>query len=129
MDRAAVTGLLDHFWDILPSVRGVLLYGSHPKGYADERSDIDICLVLKEGVDRTPVYARILTVQEPFDVIIFDEIPWYLRGAILEDHTVLYADDPADLDYWLYKQRVIWADMKRRQMPVSHADLIRRVRS
>jgi len=123
------TALLEHFREVLPSIRGILVYGSHVKGYADERSDIDICLILHEGADRAPVYGRILTAGERYDIVIFDEIPWYLRGAVLEAHTVLYADNPDDLDYWLYRQRAVWRDMKHRQMPVSPGDLLRRVRS
>lgn len=124
----AAAGLIEHFHGVLPSIRGILIYGSHARGYADERSDIDICLILHEGADRAPVYRRVLTVGERYDVVIFDEIPWYLRGAILEAHTVLYADDPDDLDYWLYRQLAVWRDMKHRQMPVSPGDLLRRVR-
>lgn len=102
--------------------------GSHIKGYADERSDIDVCLILSEGADRASVYRRMLTAGERYDIVIFDEIPWYLRGEILEAHTVLYADDPSDLDYWIYKQRSVWRDMKRRQMPAPPGALLRRVR-
>lgn len=123
------TALLEHFREVLPSIRGILVYGSRVKGYADERSDIDICLILHESADRAPVYRRMLTAGERYDIVIFDEIPWYLRGAVLEAHAVLYADDPDDLDYWLYRQLAVWRDMKRRQMPVSSGDLLRRVRS
>ncbi|WP_214021160.1 nucleotidyltransferase domain-containing protein [Methanoculleus sp.] len=123
------TGLLEHFREVLPSIKGILIYGSHVKGYADERSDIDICLILHESADRTPVYRRMLTAGERYDIVIFDEIPWYLRGAVLEAHTVLYAEDPGDLDFWLYRQRAVWKDMKRRQMPVPPGDLLRRIPS
>lgn len=122
------TGLLEHFREVLPSIRGILIYGSHAKGYADERSDIDVCLILNEGADRGPVYKRILTAGERYDIVIFDEIPWYLRGGVLEAHRVLYASDPDDLDFWLYRQRAVWQDMQHRRMPVSPGDLLRRVR-
>ena len=75
------------------------LYGSHVKGYADEGSDVDVCLILHEGAERAPIYRRVLTVGERLaDLIIFGETPRYLRGTILEAHTVLYGDD---LDYRL----------------------------
>ncbi|WP_301677835.1 hypothetical protein [Methanoculleus methanifontis] len=41
---------------------------------------------------------------------------------------MLHADDPDDLDFWLYRQRAVWRDMKRRQMSVSHGDLLHRIR-
>jgi len=123
------TELLEHFRDLLPSIRGILIYGSHAKGYADGRSDIDICLIVNEGADRAQVYRRMLTAGDRYDIVIFDEIPWYLRGGILEAHRVLYASDPDDLDFWLYRQRAVWEDMKHRQMPVSFRDLLCRIRS
>ena len=34
----------------MPYVKGILVYGSFTKGYADVTSDIDICAIEKEGV-------------------------------------------------------------------------------
>lgn len=65
-------GLLEHFREVLPSIRGILIYGSHIKGYADERSEIDVCLILSEGADRAPIYRRMLTAGERYDIVIFD---------------------------------------------------------
>ncbi|CVK32712.1 hypothetical protein KH990_09120 [Methanoculleus bourgensis] len=46
--------------------------GSHIKGYADERSEIDVCLILSEGADRAPIYRHVLTAGEHYDIVIFD---------------------------------------------------------
>jgi hypothetical protein len=31
--------------------------------------------------------------------VIFNEIPWYLRGEILENNEVLYAENADELDF------------------------------
>jgi len=73
------------------------------------------------------VYERMLLAPEGYDIVVYDEIPWYLRGGILERHCIVYAEDPGDLDFWLYKQRRIWSDMKPRQQKASAGDLLRRI--
>ncbi|MDN5339544.1 nucleotidyltransferase domain-containing protein [Methanoculleus sp. DTU007] len=119
--------ILDHFREILPSIRAILLFGSHASDYASPGSDIDLCLILADGADRAAVHERMLLVPEGYDIVIYDEIPWYLRGEILERHCTLYAEDPDDFDFWLYKQRRIWSDMKRRQQKASPRELLKRL--
>lgn len=133
MDSEMKERLFDVLKDVMPYVRGILVYGSFIKGYADRNSDIDICVIQKEGIeskDCFALYERILYVSadERYDIVVFDEIPWYLRGEILENHEVIYAADEDELDFWLYKQLKIWNGMKRRQRLVSAEDLIGRVK-
>lgn len=130
MDKKMKERLLDVLKDVMPYVRGILVYGSFIKGYADRNSDIDICVIQKEGIESKDLYERILYVSadERYDIVAFNEIPWYLRGEILENHEVIYAEDEDDLDFWLYKQLKIWNGMKRRQGVVSAEDLIGRVK-
>nr|CAE46373.1 hypothetical protein C2_0015 [uncultured archaeon]CBH37411.1 conserved hypothetical protein, containing nucleotidyltransferase domain [uncultured archaeon] len=120
--------LLDVLKDVTPYVKGILVYGSFIKGYADVKSDIDICVIEKEGIESKVLYERILKVSadERYDIVVFNKIPWYLRGEILENNEVIYAEDEDDLDFWLYKQLKIWDGMKRRQQLVSVDDLIAR---
>lgn len=119
--------ILSSFWDLLPSIRGILLFGSRVMGYAGPESDIDLCLILSDSADRVAVHDRMLVTPEQYDIVVYDEIPWYLRGRILEQHRIIYAKDPDDLDFWLYKQRRIWKEMKRRQKRASVEDLLRRL--
>ncbi|MGB2842582.1 MAG: nucleotidyltransferase domain-containing protein [Halobacteriota archaeon] len=133
MDSEMKERLLDALKDVMPYVRGILVYGSFIKGYADRSSDIDICVIQKEGIeskDCFALYERILFVSadERYDIVAFNEIPWYLRGEILENHVVIYAADADELDFWLYKQLKIWNGMKRRQRLVSAEDLIGRAK-
>ena len=120
--------LLGVLKDMIPYVKGILVYGSFIKGYADVKSDIDICVIEKEGIESKVLYERILKVSadERYDIVIFNRIPWYLRGEILENNEVIYAEDDDDLDFWLYKQLKVWKGMKRRQQLVSADDLIAR---
>jgi len=130
MDRKMKEQLLEVLRDVMPYVKGVLVYGSFIKGYADVKSDIDICVIEKEGIESKDLYGKILGVSanERYDIVVFNKIPWYLRGEILENNEVIYAEDEDYLDFWLYKQSKIWNGMKRRQKSVSAEDLIGRVK-
>ena len=130
MDERLKRAVLAALRGIIPCVRGILVYGSLVKGYADERSDIDICVIKKEGIKSRDLYERILEVSadEKYDIVEFNEMPWYLKGAVLEKKEVIYAEDEDELDFWLYKQLKIWSDLRRRQRVASAADLISRLR-
>ena len=99
-------------------------------------SDIDICVIQKdegeegEDLNLKELYKRILRVSanKRYDIVIFNVIPGYLRGEILENNEVLYAENADELDFWLYKQSNIWNGMKRRQSLVSADDLIERLK-
>jgi len=41
---------------------------------------------------------------------------------------VIYALDEDKLDFWMYRQRKIWNDMKIRQIPASREDLLGRAK-
>jgi predicted nucleotidyltransferase len=114
---------------MVPYVKGILVYGSFTKGYADVTSDIDICAIEREGIESKDLYERILKVSadKRYDIVMFNKIPWYLKGEILENNEVVYAENADDLDFWLYKQLKIWNGMKKRQSTVSADDLIDRV--
>jgi len=131
MDKKLKEHLLEVLKDLMPYVKGILVYGSLVKGYADKDSDIDICVIQKGGVDLNDLYERILEISanERYDVVVFNAIPWYLRGEILENNEIIYAEDVDELDFWLYKQLKIWneMEMKRRQRLMSVEDLIDRV--
>lgn len=129
MDMKMKEQLLDVLKDMVPYVKGLLVYGSFIKGSADMNSDIDICAIEKEGIESKDLYERILKVSadKRYDIVIFNKIPWYLKGEILENNEVVYAENADDLDFWLYKQLKIWNGMKKRQSLVSADDLIDRV--
>jgi len=127
VDEKMKERLLEVLRGLIPCVKGILVYGSFVKGYASVSSDVDICVIKKE--EKKDLYERILRISaknERYDVVVFSEMPWYLRGEVLENNEVIYAED--ELDFWLYKQSKIWSGMKRRQSLVSADDLIERLR-
>lgn len=114
MDKSMKQQLLDVLKDLVPYVKGLLVYGSLIKGYADMTSDIDICAIEKEGIESKDLYERILNVSadKRYDIVVFNKIPWYLNGEILENNEVVHAENADDLDFWLYTQLKIWDGMK-----------------
>ncbi len=55
-------------------------------------------MIPKGSIELKELYDRILYVSadERYDITVFNEIPWYLRGEILEHNEVIYADDLID---------------------------------
>jgi|GEM_PF-1550424 len=88
-DKKMKEQLLDVLKDVIPYVKGILIYGSFIKGYADVNSDIDICMIQKdegkegEDLNLKELYKKILRVSanKRYDLVIFNAIPWYLRGG------------------------------------------------
>jgi len=118
--------ILNDFKEIIPYIKAILVFGSQIKGYSGKDSDIDICIIPK---DAEKVYNFILKLNKPrYDIVIYDYCPWYLRGEILENHRIVYADDMDEVDFFIYKQRKIWLDQKRRQYKLNISELKRKVR-
>lgn len=114
--RAAAAPLVD---DV--GVLGVLLWGSTVTGEATPRSDVDVCVVA--GPDRTVdevlrVAWRTLHVTDDgvdLDVKVFEELPMFLKAAVLEDHEVLLCPDEPALYEHLFHYRKLWEDQAHRQ--------------
>ncbi len=94
-------------------VEGILLYGSYAKSTADERSDIDICVIKPKNRD---VLTRLFTkVGDRYDVKIFEDLPLYVKIGIIENYMVVYGNEP-EISYYLYHFRKKWEDMRYRIM-------------
>jgi len=130
LDDGRRAELLRHIRPLLPYARGILVYGSWIKGYSDSQSDIDTCVIPKVGIDLGDLYREILRLSEDqrYDIIIYSDAPWYLKGEILENSLVVYALDADELDFWMYKQRKIWHDMSVRQSQATIEDLLKRAK-
>ena len=89
---------------------GILLYGSHARGEATERSDVDICLVKpKPGT-----YERVLEkLGGKYDVKVFEELPLYIQIEVIRNHRVIYGDE-LELSEYFYRFRKLWKDMEPR---------------
>ena len=77
----------------------VILYGSFSTGKQREDSDIDLCVYLEgDKDDRFRIRRKILSsLEEKFDVQIFQDIPIYLRLEVLKGQ-VLFCRDVIQLN-------------------------------
>ncbi len=97
---------------------GVLIYGSQVKGEKDKRSDIDICVVAgkKKPLDvLQEIWRQVNTKGKNYDVKIFEELPLYLKGEVMENNEVVYAKDKGKLFEYFYDFRKLWGEQKGRQ--------------
>ncbi len=108
-----IASIKKDFEFISTEVEGILLYGSHAKGSADRRSDIDICIIKPK---KHEVLTRILAkVGGKYDVKIFEDLPLYVKMDIIENSRVIYGSEP-EISYYFYCFRKKWEDMKYRIM-------------
>jgi predicted nucleotidyltransferase len=103
--------LKKEFEFIKDDVQGILLYGSQARQYADERSDIDICLIKPRNNE---ILGQVFQkVANKYDLKIFEDLPLYIKMEIIENYTIIYGDEPL-ISYYFYQFRKNWEDMKYR---------------
>ena len=102
--------ILRDFREFKDSCMGILLYGSHVRGEATGRSDVDVCLVRpKPGV-----YKRVLQkLGGKYDVKVFEELPLYVQIEVIRNYIVIYGDE-LELSEYFYRFRKLWKDMEHR---------------
>ena len=77
-------------------VLAVLLFGSRAREEAGPGSDIDVCLVLggQPGSDPGASEKRLEYLAEAdLDVVVFQQLPLYIRSRALKEGTVLFVRD------------------------------------
>ncbi len=96
-------------------VHSIILFGSKARGTEKEKSDIDICIIPKPGIEVT-LKERISlnnSVPENVDISFIDELPVYIRKRIFLEGRVLYTQDMYyiltlskinDIEYERYKR-------------------------
>lgn len=123
-----ISRLKKEFVFIKDEVEGILLYGSYAKNTADERSDVDICIIKPRT---RGILQRIFKkVGDRYDIKIFEDLPLYVKMNIIENYMVIYGDEPS-ISYYLYGFRKNWEYMRYRVMnnkfrTVSEMDVTRR---
>ncbi len=106
-----IASLKNDFEFISRDVSGVLLYGSHAKGSADKRSDIDICIVKPRS---SKVMERIFAkLGNKYDVKVFEYLPVYVKMEVIGNYKVIFGSEP-DISYFFYGFRKLGQDMKNR---------------
>lgn len=116
--------LADATSELRGHVLGILVWGSAlDEGELTNRSDLDVCVVAGPDPPREdPVeLERWLWRRTPaevddrdLDLKVFEAMPRWLQGAVLEDHEVLWSDDEPALYEHLYPYRRLWEHQRHR---------------
>lgn len=98
---------------------GAFLWGSYVTGGAHSRSDIDVCLVA--GPSQRPedvlrqAWTRVPPGDRRFDVRVFEELPLFLQGEVLDHGSLVFAVDEPALSEYLRPFRRLWHDQAARR--------------
>ena len=104
------------------NVHSVLLFGSYLE-YDDPR-DIDICIVtLNKPLDLEAYGSITLRAPKYYDISVFEELPLYIKIAIIEKHVILFSRDVNELYEYFYLFRKLWRDQYYRNR-MSHEDIL-----
>lgn len=121
----------EHLREALKPLRGTamgaMLWGSHASGTSHARSDVDVCLVVGREHDAEEAFAAALNVagrHRDLDLKLFEDLPLYLQGAVIDADRVLFAEDEVALYEYLRPFRRRWDDEKHRAR-VSAEDVLR----
>lgn len=96
--------------------RDVVIYGSHVRGDATERSDVDVAIVShswgrqenmrlwKESLGKAP---------DRYDIHVYELLPMHIRADIAKTHEVLFGDAAA-IEERFCSVRRRWQDVRHR---------------
>jgi len=101
------------------SFLGLMLYGSHINDLQTNRSDIDLCIILNKTDSKeifNDICNKIDIFEKKYDIHFFEDLPWYIRGDILDKGVTVLSPDIPLLFEFLYPYRKIWNDQKHRHM-------------
>ncbi len=96
-------------------ILAVLLYGSYINGKQNIKSDIDICIVAP-GLKTPKQFSEILGFiwrkinANKYDVRIFEELPLYIKASIINNYSIIYANNLKNLYEYFYFFRKLWLD-------------------
>lgn len=92
--------------------------GSHVTGRATESSDCDLCVVSpgKHPYDAWRLVVRGLPARPwPYDVRVFEELPVYIQGHVMDEGIVVSSPDEGALyEYFFFGARKRWDDYQFR---------------
>lgn len=98
-----------------PAILGVILYGSYATGEQTSRSDIDVCVVAPSLSPRETfrrVVTALATDPASYDIHIFEELPLYLQGEVIEKGIIVLTSDELTLSEYFYRFRQEWTDQR-----------------
>ncbi len=82
----------------------ILVFGSHVRGDTAPRSDIDVCIVMKDELNGATIcyneiYPKVR--MDVYDVVIFEHCDDGLKSEIAKNHFVVYCKDEKELERYL----------------------------
>ncbi|MBS3114304.1 nucleotidyltransferase domain-containing protein [Candidatus Woesearchaeota archaeon] len=115
MDNDILTNLKKDLEEIKDDVFAILIYGSYAVGDANIRSDVDVCVVLKNNDKEriNNIYRKILRISaknEKYDIKIFEQMPLFMKNQVIKNGNVIYTKDKAGLEEYFYFFRKLWQD-------------------
>src|SRR3989338_2758293 len=97
-------------------VLGILLFGSQIDKPTPQ-SDIDICIVAKDGEDVElvkEVFRNVDVSRKKYDVHAFSDLPLHIKIAIIEKNEGIFVPDWPELGEYFYYFRKLWDGQKHR---------------
>jgi len=81
----------------------IIVFGSYAKGYTVPNSDIDVCIVAKNRLERKIFYNEIYPKvrMDIYDVVVFEDCNDELKSEIAKNHIIVYCKDEKELKRYL----------------------------
>jgi len=94
----------------------ILVFGSHVRGYTSPISDIDVCIITKDGSNGAVCYNEIYPKvrMDIYDVVIFENCDDELKSEIAKNHIIVYCRDNKELERYLEPYKSL--ELKRRTL-------------
>lgn len=122
--KEMIEQLKDDFEEFKDRCMGVLLFGSHARGEATERSDIDVCIVKPLESILDTIYSKF---GGKYDIKVFENLPLYVKMEVIRHHELICGDE-LDLSEYFYFFRKLWQDMEHRIRGNEFKDFAERMR-
>lgn len=118
-ERIDLNTLRDDFSFLEADLRviGLLLFGSRVKDGVT-RGDYDICVVSpgsKPSEVLSKIYQHVDVYKKRYDSYTFEELPLYMKIAVISNHEVVFAREMPALYEYFYFFRKLWREQERRQ--------------
>lgn len=112
MDKSIQEMIEKDFSSFKNKVFAIILFGSFARKEQTEKSDIDICIVVKEKEKIKEIWNKILEsgLTEKYDIKIFELLPLKLKIEVINEGKLIFCKDEKELSYYFWKFKKIWED-------------------
>ncbi len=113
--RAIIQKVREDFAFIEDRYFAILLFGSHAKGDIASRSDIDVCIVMKDDLDCATICYNMIypnVRMDIYDVVIFEHCDDRLKSEIAKNHLIVYCRDEKELEGYLEPYKSVESELR-----------------